>query len=186
MGVLPSPSTIDFPSRTLALSPLKKSAVKTSSPPPLPLAARFPGIASPAVQPLNSSQTYIAHPHIHQQRNQPSQQGSTRSESTESTYETATSSPTIALNDPQKHQKEKSMRSSMHAENGSGLSVVGIGLHVPPPRQDHEDGNSSDEDFILPLQRPSPRNSDTGQVGWEQPLVMPTINVGEHRGGCEQ
>jgi hypothetical protein len=182
VGVLPSPSTIAFEERAGPPSTPRKDIRKSPSPPPLPPSARFPRSVSPATQPLNSSQLWASPPHMHQQRNSPSPTESTTQE-TESSGTYTTAVPTGVGGAPSKVAagwKKSSLHSSMKAENGSGHSVMGTGLRPPPPQLHRRDDESSDEEFSLPLQRPSPRTSTVEQRRLEQAKTLPTVTVREH------
>ena len=167
MGVLPSPSTAVFDHKFNALSPPRLSVLNPPSPPPLPPAARVRRSTSPAVTPINSSHLWVTSTFLSRHKDDSSRSGTTSPDSDAALYQNKNDSAAIASEVSRGHDKSKnrSFQSSLQAENGSGRSMVvamAMKRKQSQPSYKQEEVLDSDEDFALPLQRPSPRNSGAG------------------------
>jgi hypothetical protein len=189
MGVLPSPSTANFDHRCRASSPPMQSVLHPPSPPPLPPAARVRRSTSPAITPINSSHRWVTSTFLsHRREDDPSTSRTTSPDSDPDPYQPR-QQPTHRLSGSGDQWGKMSIQSSLRAENGSGRSMAFAMQRQRsclPRGQDGEE--SSDEDFALPLQRPSPRNSVAFDLGPPPrvrsrsiPRSMPSIPVRLHR-----
>ena len=180
MGILPSPSTAHFDHAFRSPSPPMTSVLHPPSPPPLPPAARIRRSTSPAVQPINSSHRWVTSTFLGKQREDASRSGTT---SPDSDVDVLTH-PNVIVDPHQSSShsrwKNSSFHSSLRAENGSGRSMaMAVQKRPMQPSFQQEEVHDSDEDFSLPLQRPSPRNSGLAldQSQRPQPRSMPSDHV---------
>ena len=171
MGVLPSPSTANFDIRAHPMSLQRQSILHPPSPPPQPPIARVRRSTSPAIKPINSSHPWVTSTYLGQKRENPniSSSGTATPDVELEAFRTRDVRSGVQASYSQDQGRRVSLESSLRAENGSGRSMA-LAMHRQRLQlsQGYPEEDSSDDDFMLPLQKPSPRNS---AAAWD--LVRP-------------